>query len=79
MFTADGAKTIKNALGAINEPVRPEMLAYEKSTELGVYDMWQLQKKRTELCKFYMDRWNSCEGLDAILGMFSVLSVRKEY
>jgi amidase len=43
------------------------MQAYADAQEIGVYEMWQIQRERTALCKMYMDRWNACEGLDAIL------------
>jgi amidase len=45
------------------------MKAFEAASELGVYEMWQLHRERTALAKVYLDRWNSCEGLDAILGL----------
>ena len=45
------------------------MMGYAAATEIGVYDMWQIQRERTELCKMYMDRWNACEDLGAILSM----------
>lgn len=44
------------------------MKPYEDSAELGVYDLWQLQKNRVDLCKQYLDDWVK-EDLDAILGM----------
>lgn len=48
---------------------------YATATELGTYDMWQVHRERTKLAKFYMDRWNSCEGLDAILSMIILFLV----
>lgn len=68
-FTADGGKSIRKIVESADEPWRPEMKAYEEATELGVYDLWQLQKKRTTLAKRYLDRWAACKGLDAILCM----------
>jgi len=67
MFLADGGKSLQKLLDPVREPFRPEMLGYATAAELGVYDMWQLHSKRTELCKAYLDRWNACERLDAIL------------
>jgi amidase len=67
-FVADGGKSVKKILEPVNEPVRPEMAPYSTAPELGVYDLWQLQKQRTALQKMYLDRWAACEGLDAILG-----------
>ena len=67
MFLADGGKTIRKSLDTSGEPWQPQMMAYADATELGVYDMWQLQRERNELCKMYMKRWNDCDGLDAIL------------
>jgi amidase len=67
MFLADGGKSIRTVLDPVHEPFREEMKHYEVAKELGVYDMWQIQAKRTEVCKQYLDRWNACEGLDAIL------------
>ena len=69
MFLADGGKTIRKSLETSGEPWQPQMMAYANATELGVYDMWQVQRERTDLCKMYMGRWNACDGLDAILSM----------
>lgn len=66
-FLADGGKSIAKILEPSGEPWRPEMEAYSKSTELGVYELWQLQKERTALAKQYLDRWAASEGVDAIL------------
>lgn len=66
-FTADGGQSVKKILATVGEPIRPEMKLYETATELGVYDLWQLQKQRTALQKMYLDRWAGA-GLDAILG-----------
>ncbi|KAK5119961.1 hypothetical protein LTR85_007037 [Meristemomyces frigidus] len=67
-FLADGGKSVRKILEPTGEPFRPEMKAYEEAKELGVYDLWQLQIQRTNLCKRYLDRWAACKGLDAILG-----------
>jgi amidase len=45
------------------------MMGYAAATEIGAYDMWQIQREQNELCKMYLDRWNACEDLDAILSM----------
>jgi amidase len=67
MFLADGGKSIQQLLAPVDEPIRPEMKHYKEAKELGVYDMWQVHSRRTEFCKAYLDRWNACKGLDAIL------------
>jgi hypothetical protein len=67
MFLADGGKTIRKSLETSGEPWQPQMKAFPGAAELDVYDMWQVQRERTNFCKIYMDRWNACEGLDAIL------------
>jgi amidase len=66
-FLADGGKSIRKILEAADEPFRPEMKPYETATELGVYDLWQLQRERTDLSKMYLDKWEASEGVDAIL------------
>ena len=68
MFVADGGKSVQKALAPTDEPLRPEMVRYRDATELGTYDMWQLHLERTNLLKAYLDQWNACEGLDALLG-----------
>lgn len=68
MFVVDGAKSIRKLLEPTGEPFRPEMEAYEKSQEIGVYDMWQMQAQRSELQKNYLDQWNAMGELDGILG-----------
>jgi len=45
------------------------MASYENASELGVYEMWQVHRERTELAAMYLDRWNACKGLDVILGL----------
>ena len=63
---ADGGKSVKEILAPVDEPFREEMLAYKDATEIGVHALWQLQAKRTKLCKDYLDRWTQA-GLDGIL------------
>ncbi|KAG9670410.1 acetamidase, partial [Aureobasidium melanogenum] len=65
-FVADGGKSVKEILAPVDEPFREEMLAYKDATEIGVHALWQLQAKRTKLCKDYLDRWTQA-GLDGIL------------
>lgn len=67
MFVADGGKSIRTALDLAGEPWRPEMKAYETASELGTHEMWQLHRERTALGKVYLEKWNACKGLDAIL------------
>ena len=67
MFVADGGKSIKRILAPVNEPFRPEMLQYESATELGSYELWQLHLERNELCKSFLEQWNSIGNLDGIL------------
>lgn len=66
-FIADGGKSVEKILEPVGEPWRPEMAPYEEANEMGVYELWQTQSKRTALTKRYLDRWNSM-GIDAILG-----------
>jgi amidase len=66
MFVADGGKSVRKVLDPVKEPFRPEMKQYDNASDIGVYDMWQLQAARTEVCKQYLDRWNDTK-LDAIL------------
>jgi amidase len=66
-FLSDGGKSIRKILEEVDEPFRPEMKAYETASELGVYDLWQLQRERTDLSKMYLDKWAASNGVDAIL------------
>jgi len=65
-FVADGAKSVRDILAPVDEPFREEMLPYAQAKEIGVHEMWQLQAKRSKLCKDYLDRWSQA-GLDGIL------------
>ena len=67
-FVADGGQSVRKILEPTGEPWRPEMKLYETAKDMTVYELWQLQKQRTALQKMYLDRWASCEGLDAIIG-----------
>lgn len=67
LFVSDGGKSIENILAPANEPWRPEMKGYEEAEELGVNALWNLQDRRTALCKRYLDRVEQ-SGVDAILG-----------
>jgi len=67
MFLADGGTNIKKLLEPVDEPLMPGMEWYGTAKDIGVHEMWQIQVERTELCKAYLDRWNECEGLDALL------------
>ncbi|KAF2093996.1 amidase [Rhizodiscina lignyota] len=68
MFVADGGKSVEKLLQPTGEPFRPEMTQYQDAKEMGVYELWQLHLERTSLLKEYLDQWNACEGLDALLG-----------
>ncbi|KAF1356627.1 fatty-acid amide hydrolase [Delphinella strobiligena] len=65
-FLADGGKSVRDILDPVQEPFRPEMESYSEVDELGVHAMWQLQAKRTQLSKDYLDRWSKA-GIDAII------------
>jgi hypothetical protein len=67
MFLADGGTNIKKLLEPVDEPLMPGLEWYGTAKDIGVHEMWQIQAERTELCKAYLDRWNECEGLDALL------------
>ncbi|KAI5365539.1 putative amidase [Septoria linicola] len=67
-FVADGGTSIEKILEPVGEPWRPEMEPYKQAKDIGAYELWQLQKRRTALAKRYLDRWAAVEGLDAILG-----------
>lgn len=72
-FLADGAKSIRKLIEPTKEPFRPEMKDYEASSEIGVNELWQIHIERNTLQKDYLERWNACEGLDAILGEIILL------
>jgi len=65
-FVADGGKSVRKALDPVKEPFRPEMEAYSKAEEIGVYDLWQLQAQRTKLCTDYLAQWHAA-GIDGLL------------
>ncbi|KAF2674562.1 amidase [Microthyrium microscopicum] len=66
LFLADGGRSVEKLLAPVEEPIRPEMMAYKDASELGVHDMWQLQLERTLWRAKYLDRLVKA-GLDAIL------------
>ncbi|KAE8346855.1 hypothetical protein BDV24DRAFT_157860 [Aspergillus arachidicola] len=65
-FVADGGKSVRGLLAPTGEPFREEMRDYEKATELGVHEMWQIHLERNNLQKDYLHRWNA-SGIDGIL------------
>ena len=67
LFTADGGKTIRNQLEKGGEPAFKSMDNLLQSKEIGVYDMWQLQRERNQVWKEWLDQWNDIEGLDGII------------
>jgi amidase len=67
MFIADGGKSVRHILKPTEEPFRPEMVAYEDASEMGVHELWQLHLERTAFQKEYLDQWNS-HGIDVLLG-----------
>lgn len=66
-FLSDGGRSIQNLLSQSDEPLRPEMERYGRAVDHGVFNLWKLHIERNQLQKEYMDRWNACEGLDAII------------
>ncbi|OBT40009.1 hypothetical protein VE00_09405 [Pseudogymnoascus sp. WSF 3629] len=67
IFTADGGKTIRSQLEKGEEPAPKFMDNFLQSQEIGVYDMWQLQRERNQIWKEWLDQWNEIEGLDGII------------
>ncbi|KFY15664.1 hypothetical protein V492_01861 [Pseudogymnoascus sp. VKM F-4246] len=67
LFTADGGKTIRSQLEKGGEPALQFMDNFLQSKEIGVYDMWQLQRERNQIWKEWLDQWNGIEGLDGII------------
>lgn len=65
-FLADGGKSVRKILETTGEAWRPELADYEKASEMGVYDLWQLQQERTFLQAEYLSRMVQAE-IDAIL------------
>ena len=67
MFLADGGKSIADLLAPVDEPYLGLLEWYRTARELGTHEMWAIQSERTAQCKAYLDRWNACAGLDALL------------
>lgn len=66
-FLTDGGTSVRKILQETGEPWRPELGDYERATDTGVYDLWQLQRERTALQARYLARVVAA-GIDAILG-----------
>lgn len=45
---------MRNILQESGEPWRPELMAYEQASDMGVHDLWLLQKERTTLQADYL-------------------------
>lgn len=59
-YTADGGEDIRRDVEAAGEPFIPHVEALvNKGKPISVYDYWQLNKKKLELQKRYLDLWNS--------------------
>lgn len=73
IFLSDGGKSVQKLLESVDEPVRPEMLAYGDATDIGVHEMWQIQRARVALCKEYLDRWQAAK-IDVLLCTLTFIS-----
>lgn len=66
LFTVDGGKTISSQIAAGNEPWPTGIKSFADAKEVGVYDLWQLQKEKATILKEWLDAYNST-GIDALL------------
>ncbi|KAI2479101.1 Amidase domain containing protein [Pyrenophora tritici-repentis] len=62
-YTADGGEDIRRDVEAGGEPFIPHVEALiNKGKPVSVYEYWQLNKKKLELQKRYLDLWNSTKS-----------------
>lgn len=62
-YTADGGEDIRRDVEAGGEPFIPHVEALvNKGKPISVYEYWQLNKKKLELQKRYLDLWNSTKS-----------------
>ena len=62
-YTADGGEDIRRDVKAGGEPFIPHVEALvNKGNPISVYEYWQLNKKKLELQKRYLDLWNSTKS-----------------
>ncbi|KAI4651555.1 uncharacterized protein J4E79_009035 [Alternaria viburni] len=62
-YTADGGEDIRRDVAAGGEPFLPHVEALvNRGKAISVYDYWQLNKKKLELQKRYLDLWNSTKS-----------------
>ncbi|KAI4909962.1 hypothetical protein J4E85_011459 [Alternaria conjuncta] len=62
-YTADGGEDIRRDVAAGGEPFIPHVEALvNRGKAISVYDYWQLNKKKLELQKRYLDLWNSTKS-----------------
>lgn len=73
-FVADGGKHVLDVLNKTGEKTYPYMDWYNTAKEMGASELWDLQHKRTDLCKDYLTRWMATaketgngEPIDAII------------
>lgn len=66
LFTVDGGKTISEQIAAGNEPWPTGIKSFGDAKEVGVYDLWQLQREKAAILKEWLDRYNDT-GVDALL------------
>lgn len=59
-FTVDGGEDVKRDVMAGGEPFIPHIEALvNRGKPISVYEYWQLNKKKIDLQKRYLDRWNN--------------------
>ncbi len=58
-FVADGGKHVLKVTEATGEPLYPYMSNYGTSSEISAGKLWDLQSKRSAVCKAFLDRWMS--------------------
>ncbi|KFY64644.1 hypothetical protein V496_03132 [Pseudogymnoascus sp. VKM F-4515 (FW-2607)] len=66
LFTDDGGKTIRSELEREELPFK-FMETFLQSKEIGIFDMWHLQRERNQMRKEWRDQRNDIEGLDGII------------
>src|ERR1700734_1631460 len=61
MVRADGGKDVQKALDLSGEPLMPGALVGSPSTEISVYENWQLNFSRTNYAIKYLEKWNKTQ------------------
>jgi amidase len=63
VYSSDGGEDLNRTFAKSGEPRHPMMVTAEKTPHLSVYESWQLNLEKDEVCTAWLKAWNETATL----------------